>query len=94
MRPERRSPPLGAGEISPFAWNRATQRTALAMLTPKRLAAALRDYAARHHRPHNAFAKIVGKRNYPAASFAARTIKQNKADSGIHQTIQSARRPL
>ena len=43
MRPERRSPPVGAGEISPLALKRATQRTALAMLIPKRLAAALRD---------------------------------------------------
>src|SRR5271166_5231200 len=43
MRPERRSPPVGAGEISPVAPKRVTQRTALAMLTPKRLAAALRD---------------------------------------------------
>ena len=43
MRSERRSPPVGAGEISPVAWKRHTQRTALAMLTPKRLAAALRD---------------------------------------------------
>src|SRR5579863_9829863 len=31
------------GEISPVALKRQTQRTALAILTPKRLAAALRD---------------------------------------------------
>src|SRR5271156_6469556 len=43
MRWERRSPPIEQGEISPLALKRATQRTALAMLTPKRLAAALRD---------------------------------------------------
>ena len=43
MRFDRRSPPVGAGEISPVARNRQTQRMALAMLTPKRLAAALRD---------------------------------------------------
>src|SRR4029077_17644498 len=34
---------VAEGEISPLALKRATQRTALAMLTPKRLAAALRD---------------------------------------------------
>src|ERR1700757_1810881 len=45
MRPERRSPPVGDGEISPLALKRATQRAALAMLTPNRLAAALRDMA-------------------------------------------------
>src|SRR5271168_3836578 len=43
MRWERRSPPIEQGEIPPVALKRATQRTALAMLTPKRLAAALRD---------------------------------------------------
>ena len=37
--PERRSPPQGAGEISPVVWNRFTQRTALAMLTLKCAAA-------------------------------------------------------
>src|SRR5271157_4462963 len=40
---ERRSPPIEQGEIPPVALKRVTQRTALAMLTPKRLAAALRD---------------------------------------------------
>src|SRR5271165_3544536 len=43
MRSERRSPPVGAGEISPVAAKRCNQRTALAILTPKRFAAALRD---------------------------------------------------
>src|SRR5208283_3141605 len=33
--PERRSPPDGAGEISPVVLNRFTQRTALATLTLK-----------------------------------------------------------
>ncbi len=50
--------PVGAGEISPLALKRATQRTALAMLTPKRLAAALRDMPPSTTAP-NAFAKIV-----------------------------------
>ena len=37
------SQPVEAGEISPAAPKRCNQRTALAILTPKRLAAALRD---------------------------------------------------
>lgn len=37
------APPKGLGDISPVASKCLTQRTALAMLTSKRLAAALRD---------------------------------------------------
>ena len=88
MRPERRSPPVGAGEISPLALKRATQRTALAMLTPKRLAAALRDMPAFHHRLHDTFAKIVGKRHPRRLLPAAGIINQIKANSGIPPTIQ------
>src|SRR5271157_3647765 len=36
MRSDRRSPPVGAGQISPVAAKRCNQRTALAILTPKR----------------------------------------------------------
>ena len=63
IRCDRRSPPIGHGEISPVALKRATQRTALAMLHAK----ALGRRVARHRRPrpppHNPFAKIVGKRH-------------------------------
>ena len=59
MRPDRRSPPVGAGEISPLAQKRYSQRTALAMLTPKRLAAALRDRPPTNTAPNHPLAKIV-----------------------------------
>ena len=51
-------PPVGAGEISPLAPKRCSQPTALAMLTPKRLAAALRDRPPTT-RPQPPLAKIV-----------------------------------
>src|SRR5271157_4567562 len=82
MRWERRSPPIEQGEIPPVALKRATQRTALAMLTPKRLAAALRDMPLPPP-PHNAFAKIVGKRHPRRPPSAATILKQIKADPGI-----------
>lgn len=43
IRPERRSPPRGFGAVRPVRRYSAIQRTALAMLTPNRRAAALRD---------------------------------------------------
>src|SRR5271157_3625619 len=82
MRWERRSPPIGSGEIPPVAAKRATQRTALAMLTPKRLAAALRDMP-----PATTALTTRWRRSsesaIPAASFAAEIMNQNNADSGI-----------
>src|SRR5271166_3071145 len=71
MRLDRRSPPVGAGEISPVAAKRCNQRTALAILTPKRLAAALRDI------PPSTTASTTRLRRssesaIPAASFARR----------------------
>ena len=59
MRPDRRSPPVAAGEISPLAQKRCSQRTALAMLTPKRLAAALRDRPPDDNGLNHPLAKIV-----------------------------------
>src|SRR5277367_1523576 len=88
MRPERRSPPVGVGEISPVAPKRCNHRTALAMLTPKRLAAALRDM------PSRATASITRLRRsseiaIPAASFAAAIMYRNKRDSGIpHDSLR------
>src|SRR5208282_1106398 len=71
MRWERRSPPIEQGEIPPVALKRATQRTALAMLTPKRLAAALRDMP-----PSTTALTTRWRRSsesaIPAASFARR----------------------
>src|SRR5208283_6181803 len=82
MRWERRSPPIEQGEIPPVALKRATQRTALAMLTPKRLAAALRDMP-----PATTALTTRWRRSsesaIPAASFAAEIMNQNNADSGI-----------
>src|SRR5271165_3206282 len=71
MRLDRRSPPVAAGEISPVAAKRCNQRTALAILTPKRLAAALRDI------PPSTTASTTRLRRssesaIPAASFARR----------------------
>src|SRR5208337_1566430 len=83
MRSERRSPPVGAGEIPPVAWKRQTQRMALAMLTPKRLAAALRD------RPPTTTASTTRVRRssdsaIPAASFTRRRPSIiDRPDSGI-----------
>src|SRR5208283_159097 len=71
IRPERRSPPVGAGEISPLALKRATQRTALAMLTPKRLAAALRDMPPSTTAPTTR-SRRSSESAIPAASFARR----------------------
>ena len=51
--------------MSPLASKRATQRTALAMLTPKRSGRRVARHALLDHRPHNPFAKIVGKRHHP-----------------------------
>ena len=80
--------PVAAGEISPLVLKRATQRTALAMLTPKRLAAALCDMPLPPP-PHNAFAKILGKRHPRRPLRAATIFKQIKADSGIpHNSIE------
>src|SRR5208282_2432094 len=67
----RRSPPVGAGEISPLALKRATQRTALAMLTPKRLAAALRDMPPSTTAPTTR-SRRSSESAIPAASFARR----------------------
>src|SRR5271157_3152615 len=92
MRPDRRSPPVGAGEISPLAQKRCSQRTALAMLTPKRLAAALRD------RPPWTTASTTRSRRssdsaIPAASFARREssittqpIRESSLDSARSDT--------
>src|SRR5271166_4354646 len=83
MRLDRRSPPVGAGEISPVAAKRCNQRTALAILTPKRLAAALRDI------PPSTTASTTRLRRssesaIPAASFARRASRiTNAPDSGI-----------
>ena len=94
FRPERRSPPVGDGEISPLAWKRATQRTALAMLTPKLLAAALRDMPPSTTAPTTRWRRSSESAS-PAAPLPAATIlKQIKAESGIPPTIQFARRPL
>jgi hypothetical protein len=51
-------------------------------------------HAAFHHRPHNAFAKIVGKRQSRRLLPTAAIFKQLKADSGIPPAILFARRPL
>ena len=65
-----------------MALKRATQRTALAMLTPKRLAAALRDMP-----PSTTALTTRWRRSsesaIPAASLAAKILNQNNADSGI-----------
>src|SRR5271165_5082396 len=83
MRSDRRSPPVAAGEISPVAWNRQTQRIALAMLTPKRLAAALRDMPPLLQRPQHV-CEDRPKAPSPAASFARRASRiTNRQDSGI-----------
>src|SRR5208337_4634790 len=64
-------PPVGAGEISPLALKRATQRTALAMLTPKRLAAALRDMPPSTTAPTTR-SRRSSESAIPAASFPRR----------------------
>jgi len=46
IRPERRSPPRGFGADRPVRRYSSIQRTALAMLTPNRRAAAFRDIPA------------------------------------------------
>jgi hypothetical protein len=46
IRPDRRSPPRGFGAVRPGRRYASIQRTALAMLTPNRRAAALRDMPA------------------------------------------------
>jgi len=61
---------------------------------PKTLGCRVARHAAFHHRPHNALAKIVGKRHPRRLLRTATTFKQIKADSGIPPTIQFARRPL
>ena len=68
---DRRSPPVGAGDISPLALKRCSHRTALAMLTLKRLAAAFRDMP-----PWTTASTTRSRRSsdsaIPAASFARR----------------------
>ena len=61
---------------------------------PKTFGRRVARHAAFHHRPHNALAKIVGKRHLRRLLRAATIFKQIKADSGIPPTIQFARRPL
>src|SRR5260370_267216 len=61
---------------------------------PKTLGCRVARHATFHHRPHNAFAKIVGKRHPRRLLRTATIFKQIKADSGIPPTIQFARRPL
>jgi hypothetical protein len=61
---------------------------------PKTLGCRVARHAAFHHRSHNAFAKIVGKRHSRRLLRTATIFKQIKADSGIPPTIQFARRPL
>jgi len=82
MRPERRSPPVGAGEISPVARNRGNQRTALAMLTPNHLAAALRDLPSCASL-YDPFAKSLEKRHPRRLLLAAGIMNHNKTVSGI-----------
>jgi len=86
--------PVGDAEICPLARKRATQRTALAMLTPNRLAAALRDIPSSTTAPTTR-SRRSSESAIPAASFRAATIlKQIRADSGIPLAIQFARIPL
>jgi hypothetical protein len=61
---------------------------------PKTPGCRVARHAAFHHRSHNAFAKIVGKRHSRRLLRTATIFKQIKADSGIPPTIQFARRPL
>ena len=61
---------------------------------PKTLGCRVARHATFHHRPHNAFAKIVRKRHPRRLLRTAPIFKQIKADSGIPLTIQFARRPL
>ena len=61
---------------------------------PKTLGCRVARHATFHHRPHNPFAKIVGKRHPRRLLRTATIFKQIKADSGIPPTIQFARRPL
>ena len=82
--------PVAAGEISPLVLKRATQRTALAMLTPKRLAAALRD------RPLSTTACTTRSRRssesaIPAAFFARRqsSSRSNPIRESRHDSIRS-----
>jgi hypothetical protein len=71
--------------------DRATQRTALAILTSKRLAAASRDMPPCTGAPTTPFAKITGKAHPRRRLRAGIIFKQNKADSGIpcHDSIRS-----
>ena len=50
---------------------------------PKTLGRRVARHAAFHHRPHNAFAKIVRKRHPRRLLRAAGILNQNKSDSGI-----------
>ena len=61
---------------------------------PKTLGCRVARHATFHHRPHNPFAKIVGKRHPRRLLRTATIFKQIKTDSGIPPTIQFARRPL
>src|SRR5271165_745893 len=58
---------------------------------PKTPGCRVARHAAFHHRPHNAFAKIVGKRHPRRLLRTAPIFKQIKADSGIppHDSIRS-----
>ena len=51
-------------------------------------------YAGQSYAGYNPFAKIDGKRHPRRLLRTATIFKQIKANSGIHPTIQFARRPL
>src|SRR5260370_1414915 len=61
---------------------------------PKTLGRRVARHAAFHHRPHNAFAKIVGERHPRRLLRTATIFKQIKPHSAIPPTIQFPRRPL
>jgi hypothetical protein len=68
----------------------ATHRTALAMLTPKTLGGRVPRQALVDHRPHNAFAQILGKRHSRRLLRAAVSLNHNKSESGIaHDSLRS-----
>ena len=91
MRPERRSPPVGDGEISPLVLKRATPAHGAGDADPKSLGRRVARHAPFHHSPHDTFAKIVRKRHPRRLLRAATILKQIKADSGIphHDSIRS-----
>ena len=91
MRPVRHPRP-GAGEISPLAQKRCSQRTALAMLTPKRLAAALRRHAADDNRLNHPRGRSSDNASATPPS-AAENKDHEQPDSGI-PVIHFAGKPL